>query len=71
MFKFKNIVVLLIMFSLIFIYCVMIQKSNKQNDIQFNNGICINCGNKLEPSGIDKYYNVMWICNNCGYKILH
>lgn len=49
----------------------MIQVSNKQNNIQFNNGLCINCGNKLEPSGIDKYYNVMWTCSDCGYKILH
>ena len=46
----------------------IIEKHDKD---QFNNGICINCGEKLEQFNVDKYGNVVWLCDDCGYNCVH
>lgn len=46
----------------------IVEKKNNEN---FNNGICINCGEKLEPFDVDKYGNVVWLCDDCGYNCVH
>lgn len=43
----------------------------RQDNKNFNNGICINCGEKLEPFDVNKYGNVVWLCDNCGYNCVH
>lgn len=43
----------------------------KYDKEQFNNGICINCGEKLVPFDVDKYGNVVWLCDDCGYSCVH
>lgn len=51
---------------------IAIAKIAEKGDIeQFNNGICINCDEKLEPFDVDKYGNVVWLCDNCGYNCVH
>lgn len=49
----------------------IINLSERHDKEQFNNGICINCGEKLEPFEADKYGNVVWICDDCGYSCVH
>lgn len=46
----------------------IVEKKNNEN---FNNGICINCGEKLEPFDVDKYGNVVWLCDDCGYNCVY
>ena len=49
----------------------IVKIAERQDNKNFNNGICINCGEKLEPFDVDKYGNVVWLCDDCGYNCVH
>lgn len=68
----KSIAIMFIGFVLLFIGIYLIVRLSENNDQKrFNNGICINCGEKLEPFDVDKYGNIVWLCDNCGYNCVH
>lgn len=56
---------------IIFILPVLVICKAEENhkNSQFNNGICIHCNKKLEPF-VDKFGNVVWLCDNCGYNFV-
>lgn len=49
----------------------IVKIAERQGNKNFNNGICINCGEKLEPFDVDKYGSVVWLCDDCGYNCVH
>lgn len=62
----------IISIGLLFLVVTAIVKVAEEGDKErFNNGICINCGEKLEPFDVDKYGNVVWLCDDCGYNCVH
>ena len=62
----------LIVIALVVSFTIAIVKIVERHDNKnFNNGICINYGEKLEPFDVDKYGNVVWLCDDCGYSCVH
>ena len=68
----KSITLMIVGFVLLFMGIFSIIHLSGSNDQKrFNDGICISCGNKLEPFDVDRYGNVVWICDDCGYNCVH
>ena len=68
----KSITLMIVGFVLLFMGIFSIIHLSESNDQKrFNDGICISCGNKLEPFDVDRYGNVVWICDDCGYNCVH